>query len=185
MDRAVELKQNGARPPSEDLNNAVKALSATGSGTGDEYVPTGMAAELWNDFFANSLIVNDLPSTPMPTDPYDNPLGFGTITFKKGTQNTAPTAVDPATAKSTLTSTEQLAEVDWSYDFDEDAVIAAMPAIRQALAMYGGEAMDAFALNADATDAATGNINLDDADPDADSYYLSNGPGWYPPPVAC
>ena len=35
--------------------------------------------------------------------------------------------------------------------------------------------MDAFALNADATNAATGNINLDDADPDDASYYLSAG----------
>lgn len=175
MDRAVELKFANAKPASDDLSNAVKALTATGAGTGDELVPTGMASELWSDFFAASQIANDLPSQPMPTDPFDIGLGFGTITFKKGTQNTAPTAVDPATAKSTLTSTEQLAEIDWSYNLDEDAVIAMMPAFRAALAQYGGEAMDAFILNADATDAATGNINLDDADPDADSYFLSSG----------
>ncbi len=35
--------------------------------------------------------------------------------------------------------------------------------------------MDAFIVNADSTNAATGNINLDDADPDDDSYYLSDG----------
>ena len=40
-----------AQPASDDLNAAIKALTSTGSGTGDELVPTGMASQLWNDFF--------------------------------------------------------------------------------------------------------------------------------------
>jgi hypothetical protein len=35
--------------------------------------------------------------------------------------------------------------------------------------------MDRFVMNADSTNAGTGNINLDDADPPDDSYYLSVG----------
>lgn len=163
------------KPVSEDLRNAVKALTSTGSGTGDELVPTGMASELWQDFFTASRVAGDLQNQPMPTDPFDIPLSLGDVTWRKGTQNTAPTASDTATAKSTLTSTEQVAEIDWSYSLDEDAVIAMMPALRQRLALSGGEAIDAFCLNADATNASTGNINLDDADPDNDSYYLSEG----------
>jgi hypothetical protein len=175
MEKAVESKMPNAKPPSVDLNAAVKALSSTGSGTGDELVPTGMAGELWQDFFAASRIVNDLPSQPMPSDPFDVGLGLGDVTWRKGAQSTATTASDTATAKSTLTSTEQVTEVDWSYDLDEDAVIAMMPALRQRIGLSGGEQMDAFALNADATNAATGNINLDDADPADDSYYITNG----------
>ena len=38
-----------------------------------------------------------------------------------------------------------------------------------------GEIIDDFALNADATNAATGNINSDDAAPAADAYYLTDG----------
>lgn len=175
MEKAVESKMPNAKPPSVDLVAAVKALSSTGAGTGDELVPTGMAGELWQDFFAASRIVNDLPSQPMPTDPFDMPLGLGDVTWRKGAQSTPTTATDPATAKSTLTSTEQVAEVDWSYDLDEDSVIAMMPALRQRISMSGGEQMDAFVLNADATNAVIGNINLDDADPPDDSYYLSLG----------
>ncbi len=160
---------------SPDLEAACKALTSTGTGTGDELVPTGMAAELWQDFFSASRVVNDLPTQPMPTDPFDDPLGLGDVTWRKGTQNTATTASDTATAKSTLTSTEEVAEVDWSYTLDEDAIIAMMPSLRARLALSGGEAMDAFALNADSTDANTGNINLDDANPPNDSYYLSDG----------
>lgn len=183
IDRANAIKAQNAgfsgservKPVSPDLENAVKALTATGAGTGDELVPTGMAAELWQDFFSASRVAADIPTQPMPTDPFDMPLGLGDVTWRKGTQNTAPTASDPATAKSTLTATEQVAEVDWSYDLDEDSVVAVLPALRQRIGLSGGEQMDAFTINADATNAGTGNINLDDADPPDDSYYLSAG----------
>ena len=65
--------------------------------------------------------------------------------------------------------------MNWAYDFDEDAVLAVLPTLRSELTRDGAEQMDKFLLNADSTDAATGNINLDDANPADDSYYLSNG----------
>lgn len=172
LKRAHVFSPATVRLPSEAL---VKALTSTGVGTGDELVPTGMAAELWQDFFLASMVVGNLSRVAMPTDPFDDPLGLGDVTWRKGTQNTATTASDTATAKSTFTSTELVAEVNWSYTLDEDAVIAVLPALRDRLRISGAEAMDAFALNADATNATTGNINLDDADPADDSYYLSAG----------
>lgn len=183
MEKATQMKQRGIafdgvdkiKPPSEDLVNAVKTLTSTGTGTGDELVPTGMATELWQDFFVASRIAGDLPNQPMPTDPFDISLGFGQVTFRKGGQGAPSAAQDPATAKSVLTSTELLAEVNWSYNLDEDAIVAMMPALRQQLTIDGGEYMDRFVVNADSTNAATGNINLDDANPDDDSYYLSDG----------
>ena len=68
-----------------------------------------------------------------------------------------------------------MTEQNWSYTLQEDAVIAMMPALRRRLAISGAEIIDDFALNADSTNAATGNINLDDADPANDSYYISDG----------
>ena len=168
----------GARPipVSKDLRDITgKALTATGSGTGDEYVPTGMAGALWNDWFVASRVASQFGTVPMPTDPFDFPLGWGVPTWRKGTQNTATTVSDPATAKSTMTSTEQVAEINFSYNLDEDAVVAVMPTLREMLARDGAEQIDRFVMNADSTNAGTGNINLDDADPDDDSYYLSAG----------
>lgn len=164
-----------ANPPSDDLKAALKALTSTGTGTGDELVPTEMAAELWQDFFLASRIVSTMMTIPMPTNPFDVPLGLGDVTWRKGTENTATTASDPATAKSTLTATELVTEQNWSYTLDEDAVVAMAPAVRERLAISGAEVIDAFALNADSTNAGTGNINLDDADPADDSYYLTAG----------
>jgi HK97 family phage major capsid protein len=170
------LEPGKVRPPSKELDEVVtRALSATGSGTGDEYVPTGMASQLWEDAFLASKVVSAIGPIDMPTDPWDVPLGWGALTWRKGTQNTQSTPQDPATAKSTMTATEQLVEINWSYDLDEDSVVAILPSLKRELARSAAEQMDAFTLNADATDAGTGNINLDDANPDNDSYYLSAG----------
>jgi len=159
--------------PSEELQ---KALTATGGSTGDELVPTSMAAELWEDFFLESRIVSNIGMVPMPTDPFDMPLGLGDVTWYKGAEATDPQAAsDPATAKSTLTSTEQVCEVDWSYNLDEDAVIAVLPALRKRLKVSGGLQMDKFVLNADGTTDGTGNINHDDGAPETYDYWMSAG----------
>jgi hypothetical protein len=74
-----------------------------------------------------------------------------------------------------MTATEQVLEYNFSYSLDEDSVVAVMPSLRAQIARDGAEQIDRFVMNADATNAATGNINLDDADPDDDSYYLTAG----------
>ena len=172
LQRARALDSKGAKPLSEDMQ---KLLDATTAGAGDEFVPTGMAAELWGDAFLASRIVGALGVVPMPTDPFDSPVGWGAITWRKGGVGEATASQDPATAKSTLTATEQIAEVNWAYDLDEDAVIAVLPTLRPELSRSASEQMDAFALNADATAASTGNVNLDDDTPATDAYYLSLG----------
>lgn len=163
---------NRVKLPSPEL---VKALTATGTGTGDEFVPTGMSAELWRDINLASRVVSSFGIVPMPTNPYDIPVGWGDITWRKGTQNTATTVSNPATAKSTLTATEQVGEINWSYDLDEDSILPILPSLKADMAISAAQQMDKFMMNADATDANTGNINLDDANPDNDSYYLSDG----------
>jgi hypothetical protein len=66
-------------------------------------------------------------------------------------------------------------ETNWAYDLDEDAIIAVLPTLQDEIRRGGADVIDAFVMNADATNAATGNINLDDADPADDSYYLTLG----------
>lgn len=182
IDGANRLKEAGQgstawkelRPASNDLNNVVKLLTATTSGTGDEWVPTNMAGEIWQDMFVASRIASDLPQIPMPTDPFDIPQ-MGEATWRKGGEGAATSSSNNASSKSTLTSTELITEVDWSYNLDEDAVVALMPELRRNLSRSGGEMMDYFVINADSTATATGNINSDDGTPASDNYYLSAG----------
>lgn len=176
LEKMVSVRRDAVKPPSKELKDAIgKALDATTGSYGDEWVPTGMAAELWQDMFLAARVAGTLSPINMPSDPFDDPLAPTSGTWRKGTANTAITAQDVTTAKSTLTSTEQVYEVDWAYDIDEDAIVAVLPSLRQELARSGAEQIDNFILNADSTDANTGNINSDDANPANDSYYLSNG----------
>lgn len=164
-----------AKMPSDDLTRALKAMDSTTAGSGDEYVPTNLAGMLWDDFFLASRVVAGMNRIDMPANPFDVPLGLGAVTWRKGTQNVALTQSNPATAKSTLTATELGTEQAWSYTLEEDAIVAMAPQIRARLAQSGGEMMDDFALNADATATDSANINLIDDTPDSDAYYLSEG----------
>lgn len=175
MSKAHGLLPDRVAEPSDDLKAAIKAMTSTGTGAGDELVPTGMANELWEDFFLASRVASLFDTIEMPTNPFDVPLGLGDVTWRKGSENTATTATDLTTAKSTLTATELVAEVQWSYTLQEDSIVALMPAVRRRLGISGAEVIDAFVLNADSTASSTGNINLDNATPPADAYYLSAG----------
>ena len=176
LSKAVKSGQQNVAAPSDEMKGIVsKALTATGAGTGDEYVPTGMASTMWEDALLGSRVASQFATVAMPTDPWVWPLSWGPITFRKGTQNTATTVTDPASASSTFTATELVAEVDFSYSLDEDSIIAVMPSLRTDFAVASADYIDKFVMNADSTNTATGNINLDDADPDDDSYYLSLG----------
>jgi len=163
------------QPPSAELAGLVlNALGPTTVGGGDEWVPTGMAASIWADAFLASKVVGAIPHIAMPSNPFDSPL-LTIGTWRKGSPNIAASQSDPTTAKSTLTATEQVLDFGWSYDLNEDGVVAELPTWRAEVTRSAAEQMDAFALNADGTDAGTGNINLDDSNPPDDSYYLSDG----------
>lgn len=163
------------KAPSKDMDAALKALTSTGVGTGDEFVPTEMAATIWEDIFLATRVADQIMTIPMPTDPFDVPVGIGNITWRKATQGQPTTPSDASTNKATLTSTELITEQQWTYTLDEDSIIALMPLMRAEITRSGAEIIDDFIINADSTDAATGNINLDDANPPDDSFYLSSG----------
>ena len=116
LQACAKLDPSGVRSGPSDA--ITKLLDATTAGAGDEFVPTGMAAELWAESFLQSKIAGALGIVPMPTDPFDFPAGWGSITWRKGGVGEATAAQDPATAKSTFTATEQIAEINWAYDLD-------------------------------------------------------------------
>jgi hypothetical protein len=92
IDQAKAFFPEKVKADVSDLRAAVKALTATGAGTGDEYVPTGMDAGLWEDMFLSARVLGSLMTIDMPSDPFDLPVGTGDVTWRKGTQNVATTA---------------------------------------------------------------------------------------------
>lgn len=72
----------------------------------------------------------------------------------------------------TLTAQMFVAHYNFSGALVEDSIIPLVPLLRTAMSAAQGKLMDKLLINGDTTNAATGNINSDDADPADTSYYL-------------
>jgi hypothetical protein len=86
---------------------------------------------------------------------------MGEVNWYPGTENVATKSTSLTTARQTLTAYELVAEVPWSYDLDEDSVIAMMEELRHSLMRNAREVIDDVILNGDTT--VTNNINADGA----------------------
>jgi HK97 family phage major capsid protein len=150
------------------------AMTSTGAGTGDEWVPTFAAADLWRDVHLDTVVANQVNRVAMPTNPFDLPTESGDPTFyKAGTENVAVTASTPTTSKATLTAVKVQAEIDFSGELEEDSIIAVAPAIRSGIVRRAAQTIDDLIVHGDSETGGTGNVNSDDGAPTANSFYLS------------
>ena len=146
----------------DDWQSSLKAaMDSTSAGAGAELVDTQEARALWDDVNLETAIAPLFHTVQMPSNPFQIPLQLGDVSWYPGAQNTAVTGSAPATARQTMTAYELVAEVPWSYDLDEDAVIAMMDELRRRMLQNAREVIDDVILNGDAT--ATNNINADGA----------------------
>jgi hypothetical protein len=144
----------------EDWQSNIKAaMDSTSTGSGDELVDTQEARALWDDVNLETAVAPLLNTIEMPSNPFQIPLQLGAVNWFPGTENVATKSTTLATARQTLTAYELVAEVPWSYDLDEDAVIAMMEELRRGLLRNAREVIDDVLLNADTT--TTNNINAD------------------------
>ena len=154
---------SGANPRMLDdwQSNLKAAMDSTTAGSGDELVDTQEARALWDDVNLETAIAPLFNTIQMPSNPFQIPLQLGDVNWYPGTENTAVTGSAPATARQTMTAHELVAEVPWSYDLDEDAVIAMMDELRRSLLRNAHEVIDDVILNGDTT--VQNNINADGA----------------------
>ncbi len=146
----------------EDWQSNLKAaMDSTTSGVGDELVDTQEVRALWDDVNLETLVAPLFNTVQMPSNPFQIPLQLGDVNWYPGTENVATKSTSLATARQTLTAHELVAEVPWSYDLDEDAVIAMMEELRRSLMRNAREVIDDVILNGDTT--TTDNINADGA----------------------
>ena len=141
--------------------NFKSAMDSTTAGTGDELVDTQEARALWDDVNLETAVAPLFNTIQMPSNPFQIPLQLGDVNWYPGTENVATKSTALTTARQTLTAYELVAEVPWSYDLDEDAVIAMMEELRRGLLRNAREVIDDVLLNGDT--ATTDNINADGA----------------------
>tara|TARA_R100000808_G_scaffold512_1_gene2662 strand:+ start:12834 stop:14573 length:1740 start_codon:yes stop_codon:yes gene_type:complete len=138
-----------------------KALTSTGSSSGDELVPTDLSSDLQSRFYLESAIAAEFAAgeIAMPTQPYELPLTTTRPTYYlSGSEPTAlpragtdPTESSPGTAKVTLTAKKLLGVTQYSYEADEDAILAILPMVTDQLTVGAVEAFEDVILNGDAT----------------------------------
>lgn len=141
--------------------NLAAAMDSTTATEGDELVPTGEASELWRDVHLATKIGSLIPRIQMPTNPFDVPVDLGDVNWYPGTENVATKSTALTTGKKTLNAYELVAEVPWSYDLEEDAVISMMDQVKATLVRNAAEIIDDVILNADTT--TLNGINSDGA----------------------
>ena len=146
----------------EDWQTNIKAaMDSTTAGAGGELVDTQEARALWDDVNLETSIAPLFNTVQMPSNPFQIPLQLGDVNWYPGTENVAARGSALTTARQTLTAYELVAEVPWSYDLDEDGVIAMMEELRRSLLRNAREVIDDVLLNSDTT--RTNNINADGA----------------------
>ena len=137
-----------------------KAITAIGAGAVDEWVPTDMQAQLWEDWTKRSLVSDKFQTVDMPSNPFLLPTLLGDTTIYRPTAEAeAPTASDPTSGQSTLSACKLAGKNTMSYEADEDAIFSVLGIVRDNFAKQLAAAVDSVILNGDTT-TGTANINL-------------------------
>lgn len=183
--KAVDHRQKGAgettRRIVEDVRKS-RAMDTAESGFGAqlvadaEYVP-----QIWDGARENFSRIGALIESRPMSGPVEKHPVLGAIPdmiLVSETTDAIQSATEFGTQKVgsnevTLTANMFVAHYNFSGALVEDSIIPLMPLLRGAMSKAQGKLMDKLAINGDTTNAGSGNINLDDADPADTSYYLA------------
>jgi HK97 family phage major capsid protein len=121
----------------------VKALTTTGAGTGLELINVDLSSDLQSRMYLESLLAAQLIASEivMPSNPFKLPLSTTRPVFHKIGENVAAVPSNPGTGAITLDAKKLVGYVEYSYESDEDAIIAILPWLQE---MMGKGAVDAL-----------------------------------------
>lgn len=169
------LKGNANRA---ELQAYQRAMDSAESGYGSQLVGAQYVSDLWEEARPESRVFPQLRSFEMtaPTAYLPVPAQIPEMLFVS--ESTANNSANYDTVKTgsnrvQVDAKKQLIHQMWSGEMEEDAIIAYLPFLRAEVALSLGHYSDSLVLNGDTTNAGTGNINLDDADPADTKHYLA------------
>ncbi len=157
---------------------ATLAMDTAESGFGSQLVGAQYVGELWEAPRKLGRIFPLIDSFEM-TDPTSYlPVEVDIPEMLFVSESVANNATNYATVK----TGSQRVQVDarkfvihqmWSGEMEEDSIIPYIPFLRRQAALSVAHYADSLVANGDTTNAGTGNINLDDADPADTKHYLA------------
>lgn len=172
------LAKRGAWEKTQLYGDAVRAMDSAESGYGQQLIGAQYVGDLWDGARKDSRIMGLIPTFEM-TDPTAYlPIEADLPEMLYVAENTTYNASNYTTSKSgsnrvTVSAKKFLIHQMWSGELEEDSILPFVPFLRRqaetSLAYYG----DHTVYNGDTTNAGTGNINLDDADPADTKAYLA------------
>lgn len=138
-----------------------KAMTSTGTGVGDEWVPTELAQDIIDKVRLASKVRAMFPTIDMPSDTYRIPkiTADPTVYFVSQENTAVQVASNPTTAYMELDAKKIMCEVDFSGELTEDSVVPLVPTLKQNIANALAEAEEDVIVNGDTTATQNQNIN--------------------------
>ncbi len=133
-----------------------KTLTTTGSGSGAELVPTDLSSDLQARMYLESTLAAEMLASEvnMPTQPFEFPMTTSRPNFYLGGEAPALsdlTTSEPGTGRITLDAKKLIGISEYSYEADEDAIIAILPMLQEQLGSGAADAFEGALINGDTT----------------------------------
>ena len=154
------------------------AMDTAETGYGLEIIGAQYVSELWAGARASSRVFQTIPTFQMTDATAYLPVEAGVPEMLFVGESTASNSSNYTTSKTgsnrvQVTPYKFVIHQMWSGEMEEDSIIPFVPFLRAQAARSLGFYTDSLVLNGDTTNAGTGNINLDDADPADTKHYLA------------
>lgn len=177
IDNMFPRVRKGTANPAE-VQAYIKAMDSAESGYGQQLIGAQYVADLWEAARPESRIFSLVDTFDMTAPTAYLPVEADLPEMLFVSEATSSTASDYATSNTgsnrvQVDAKKFLIHQIWSTELEEDSIIPFIPFLRRQAALAIAHYSDAAVLNGDTTNAATGNINLDDADPADTKYYLA------------
>lgn len=131
-----------------------KAMYSTGSGVGDDWVPTFMSSELFDLVEISAEVEMLFPHFDMPTNPYDWPIktSHGTMYRAAEAATNNPdqlTKSDMGTSNVTFRAETFAIAMSTSPQLIEDSIVAIVPALREDMSYTAAKGYESLIINGD------------------------------------
>ena len=161
-----------------DYERALRAMDSAESGYGLQLIGAQYVGDLWEAARPQSMIFPLIESFEMNAPTAYLPVEADLPELLFVSESTAADSSDYATDKTgsnrvQVDAKKFIIHQMWSGELEEDSIIPFVPYLRRQAATSLAYYSDSLVLNGDTTNAATGNINLVDADPADTKHYLA------------
>ena len=160
------------------LEAAYRAMDTAESGFGQQLIGAQYVGDLWEAARPASRVFNLIDTFEMSAPTAYLPVEVDIPEVLLVSESTANNASNYTTTKTgsqrvTVSASKFVVHQMWSGELEEDSIIPFVPFLRRQAALAVAHYSDSLVLNGDTTNAGTGNINLDDADPADTKHYLA------------